>query len=305
MRLIGIDIGGTKSAAILGDSDGNVLRSESIATSTPEKTLAQLTSFAQAFLREGNVAACGISCGGPLSTKRGLILSPPNLRGWDAIPVVKHFESALGVPCALENDANAAAIAEWRWGLDQTVDDLIYLTCGTGQGAGVILNGKLLRGATDSAGEIGHVRLLPLGPVGYRKAGSVEGLTSGTGLGALARLRLTEPHPKSSLDAIELAQIDGKSVGEAALAGDAVAIGIVRELGDYLGQACAILIDLFNPQRISLGSMAQRLGDLLIDPVRTAAQREALPEGFAACVIDKSVLGSRVQSLAALAAAPV
>lgn len=304
MRLIGIDIGGTKSAVILGDTEGNVLTSETIATATPDAALSKLVELARSYARQGGITGCGISCGGPLSTKRGMILSPPNLPGWDAIPVVQRFAEALGVPCALENDANAAAIAEWRWGLGRKLDDVIYLTCGTGQGAGVVLNGKLLRGVTDSAGEIGHVRLLPLGPVGYRKAGSVEGLTSGSGLGALARLRLAEPHAPSTLDTLALAQIDGKSVGEAALAGDAIAHAIVRESADYLGQACAILIDLFNPQRISLGSMAQRLGDVLLDPVRAAAKREALPEAFAACVIDKSVLGARVQSLAALAAAP-
>ena len=172
-----------------------------------------------------------------------------------------------------------------------------------GQGAGIVLGGKLHRGGQDLAGEIGHVRLLPLGPVGYHKAGSVEGLTSGRALGELARLRVQEPHASSSLDAMEIRQLDGKAVGEAALSGDPFAIAVVRELGDYLGQACAILIDILNPQRISLGSTARRLGAMLLDPVRAAAKREALPAAYEACVIDASVLGERVQDLAALAAA--
>lgn len=304
-QLIGIDIGGTKSAVVLGDEAGNILAREQIATAEPEPTLRQLGDLAMRLAGEGGaVAACGISCGGPLSTRSGLILSPPNLPGWDRVPVVQYFADALGIPAALENDANAAVLAEWRWGLNRSVDNLVYLTCGTGQGAGVIANGQLLRGSCDLAGEIGHVRLLPLGPVGYHKAGSVEGLTSGTGLAALARLRLKESHTASSLDAIPLERLTGLDVGDAALAGDAVAQAIVGELADYLGRACAILIDVLNPQRISLGSMAHRLGSLLIDGVRASARREALPAAFEACHIDRSVLADRVQDLAALAAAP-
>lgn len=162
-----------------------------------------------------------------------------------------------------------------------------------------------MRGSVGSAGEIGHVRLLPLGPAGYGKAGSVEGLTSGAGLAMLARMRLGERHAASVLDDCDIQSITGRRVGEAALGGDALALRLVREVGDYLGRACAILIDLLNPQRISLGSMAHRLGDLLLEPVRQSARQEALPTAFAACTIDRSALGDRVQDLAALAAAPV
>jgi len=248
-------------------------------------------------------AACGIACGGPLSSREGMILSPPNLPGWDRVPVVQKVRAALGVPAALENDANAAAVAEWRWGLKCQVEDLIYITCGTGMGAGIILGGRLIRGRQDLAGEIGHVRLLPMGPVGYYKAGSVEGLTSGTALGNLARLRLQEGHEPTRLDALPLQQITGKEVGEAAIDGDAFAIRIVREQADYLGQACAILIDILNPQRISLGSTARRLGDLLLEGIRAAAKREALPSAYENCIIDKAVLGDQIQDLAALAIA--
>jgi glucokinase len=149
------------------------------------------------------------------------------------------------------------------------------------------------------------VRLLPLGPVGCRKAGSVEGLTSGTALGKIAQLRLGEPHDLSMLDTTPIDRITGRHVGEAAMAGDALAISIVAELGDYLGQACAILIDILNPARISLGSLAVRLGDLLLEPVREASRREALAASFKTCTIAPAALGDRVQDLAALAAATV
>ncbi len=301
--LLGFDIGGTKSAAIIGDGDGNALAREEFRTTTPDETIARLIAVGRRLCPEDKPAACGIACGGPLSSREGLILSPPNLPGWDRVPILRMVRDALGVPAALENDANAAAAAEWRWGLHCEIEDLVYLTCGTGQGAGIVLGGHLIRGKQDLAGEIGHVRLLPMGPVGYYKAGSVEGLTSGRALGELAKLRLQEPHEPSHLEQFHLDQVTGKEVGAAAINGDAFALRIVREQAEYLGRACAILIDVLNPQRISLGTTAQRLGPLLVDGVRESAKREALSAAFEACTIDKSVLGDEIQDLAALAIA--
>jgi glucokinase len=301
--LLGFDIGGTKSAVIVGDGDGNAMAREEFATTGPKETIAKLLDMGLRLCAGERPMACGIACGGPLSTREGLILSPPNLPGWDRVPVMKMARDVLAVPTALENDANACAVAEWLWGLNGAVDDLIYLTCSTGNGAGIVIGGKLLRGRQDMAGEIGHVRLLEAGPVGYHKAGSVEGLTSGRALGELAKWRLGEPHEASRLDGLGPAEVTGKSVGEAAIDGDAFAMRIVREQGDYLGRACAILIDILNPQRISLGSTALRLGPLLVDSVREAARREALPAAFEACVIDKAVLGERIQDLSTLAIA--
>jgi glucokinase len=301
--LLGMDIGGTKSAAIVGDGDGNALAREEFPTTGPEETIAKLIGLGQLLCAGERPVACGIACGGPLSSREGLLLSPPNLPGWDRVPVVKMVREALAVPTALENDANACAVAEWLWGLNGQVDDLVYLTCGTGNGAGIVLGGKLIRGRQDMAGEIGHVRLLDAGPVGYHKAGSIEGLTSGRALGSLAQWRLAEAHEPTRLDAMPREDVSGKIVGEAAIDGDPFALRIVRQQGDYLGRACAILIDVLNPQRISLGSTAQRLGALLIDSVREAARREALPASFEACVIDKAVLGERIQDLSTLAIA--
>jgi len=301
--LLGFDIGGTKSAAIVGDSEGNAMAREEFRTTGPEETVRQLVETGQRLCSGERPAACGIACGGPLSSREGLILSPPNLPGWDRVPVVQMVRDAFGAPAALDNDANACAVAEWRWGLKCQIDDLVYLTCGTGMGAGIVLGGRLVRGKQDLAGEIGHVRLLPIGPVGYYKAGSVEGLTSGRALGELAKLRLQEPHEPSRLDRIPLDQVTGKEVGAAAVNDDPLAVRLVHEQAEYLGQACAMLIDILNPQRISLGSTAQRLGSMLIDGVRQAARREALPAAFENCVIDKAVLGDQIQDLAALAIA--
>jgi glucokinase len=296
-RLIGLDIGGTKSAALLGDARGNVLAREQFPTSGPDETVEKLFAIAKRLIDGRAIGGCGISCGGPLSSRLGQILSPPNLPGWDRIPIVARCVETFGTPTLLENDANASALAEWEWGLHRKVDNLIYLTCGTGQGAGLILDRRLYRGREDGAGEIGHIRLAPDGPVGFGKAGSVEGLTSGPGLARLAKLRIDRPAPP------EGKEWTSPQIGAAALAGDAFALSIVEELATHLGHACAILIDMLNPQRISLGSMALRLGDVFLKPVRAAAKAESLPVSFEACTIAPAALGDRIQDCAALAAA--
>ena len=279
--------------------------------SHPGKTSAHSTGSGQAHSSGSGQAtasyrmpiACGIACGGPLNSIEGMILSPPNLPGWDFVPIVKHVTEELKLAARLENDANAGALAEWRWGLGQRIDDLIYLTCGTGQGAGIVLDGRLHRGRQDLAGEIGHVRLLSLGPVGYHKAGSVEGLTSTRGLGELAKLRLQENHLASILDKAPLHSIDGSAVADAALTGDHFAISVVKESACYMGRTCAILIDLLNPQRISLGGLALHLGKMYVEEVRRCAKEEALSSAFDACDIDAAALGASSKDLAALAVA--
>jgi glucokinase len=301
--LLGFDIGGTKSAAIVGDAEGNALAREEFRTTGPKETILQLVDVGRRLCGGERPAACGIACGGPLSSREGLILSPPNLPTWDHIPIVQLVRDSLGAPAALENDANAAAVAEWRWGLKCKVDDLIYLTCGTGNGAGIILGGRIIRGRQDLAGEIGHVRLMQDGPVGYHKAGSVEGLTSGRALGELAKRRLAQSHETSRLDRLPLDRVDGKCVCTAAINGDPLALSVVREQAEYLGRTCAILIDILNPQRISLGSTVRHLGPLILDPLRDAARREALPAAFEACTIDQAALGGQIDDLAALAIA--
>jgi len=306
VHLLGFDIGGTKSAVALGDGRGAILDRFALPTADPDATLDALIDHARQLCAKHDVTpdAAGVSVGSPLDRSRGLIQAPPNLPQWVDVPVRERIQKSLGaLPVNLENDADAGALAEWTFAFERSIDDLIYLTCGTGQGAGLIVGGRLHRGVSNLAGEIGHVRLEPDGPVGCHKAGSVEGFTCGRALGELARIRLAAPHPPTVLDDHAAEAITGKTVGEAASAGDALALQIVHEVGRHLGRACAILIDVLNPQRISLGSIAVYLGDLILDPCRAAAQAEALARSYAACTIDVARLGHRVQDLAALAAA--
>ena len=163
MRLIGIDIGGTKCAVVLGNEQGEVLKKEKFPTADCASTCARIMEAVAAM---GECDAIGISCGGPLDSQNGIILSPPNLPGWDEVAIVSELKQRFGVPTFLKNDADACALAEWRFGAGQGTQNMLFLTFGTGLGAGLILNGRLYRGACDMAGEVGHIRLAEQGPVG-------------------------------------------------------------------------------------------------------------------------------------------
>ncbi|MEW6228646.1 MAG: ROK family protein, partial [Bacillota bacterium] len=250
----------------------------------------------------------GISCGGPLDSHTGTIYSPPNLPGWDEVPIVRRIEEAFGGTGRLQNDANACALAEWRYGAARGYQNAVYLTFGTGMGAGLILNGRLYEGGSGLAGEVGHVRIAPDGPVGYGKAGSFEGYCSGGGIAQLARraiLRRVElGEPLGFAARIrDVASITAEDVGRAAANGDPVAIDILTVSGRYLGLGVSILIDILNPEAIIIGSIYARCQQFLEGPMREVIAQEALAEASKACKIVPPALGEAVGDYAALATA--
>ena len=192
MYLLGFDIGGTKCAVITANYENGeleLLARESIPTDRsvgPYVMIDRLCALADTILKK-RPEAIGISCGNPMDSKRGVILSPPNLPGWDNVEIVRVLEERYGVHAYLQNDADACAIAEWRFGAGRGVQNMVFMTFGTGLGAGLILGGRLYSGTNGNAGEVGHIRLSPIGPVGYGKAGSWEGFCSG---GGIAQLRV-------------------------------------------------------------------------------------------------------------------
>lgn len=293
--LLGFDIGGTKCAVTLGSGGGVIVETRRFPTEGPPRggadaMLERLVAAARS-LAAGHpdlaVAAAGVSCGGPLDSRRGLVLSPPNLPGWDEVPVVARLHSALGVPCFLENDANACALAEARLGAGRGASSVVFCTMGTGFGAGLVLDGRLYRGACDGAGEIGHVRLTGGGPVGYGKAGSVEGYTGGSGIAELALLRLGE-------------ELDARALAQRALAGDPRALAVYAEVGRMLGRALAIVVDVLNPEVIVVGSIFVRAEGLIRPAMEAELAAEALPLNLAACRIVPAALGERLGEHAAL-----
>ena len=299
--IIGVDIGGTKCAV-------SVLRDERVEEVARIATCEFATTFGEIVEAIHPLAAAGdpqfgISCGGPLDAAAGTILAPPNLPlSWHGVPIAARLTERFGGAATLMNDANACALAEWRFGAGRGTRHMVFLTCGTGMGGGLVLNGQLYEGATGDAGEIGHVRLRAEGPMGYGKAGSIEGFTSGGGIARLAENRLADYADRPAW-VVPGVPLTAKHIADAAQRGDAFAFETMRIAGERLGETLAILIDLFNPERIVIGGIFPRCQPLLRPAMELALRREALPQPLAACTILPAELGEIIGSHGAICVA--
>lgn len=306
--LLGFDIGGTKCAVCIGRYEGDTLvveNKQAIPTDrtvSPETMLSRLMTLADGLLKGESPRAVGVSCGGPLSSASGRVLGPPNLPGWNDVPVVALLNAHYGVPVALRNDADAGALAEWRWGAGKGCRHMLFLTFGTGLGAGLILNGKLYSGACDMGGEVGHIRLADYGPVGYGKSGSFEGFCSGGGIAQLAELYARECRQRGCAPGYPEGA-SAKEVAEAARAGDPTALQVFDTCARQLGRGLSVLIDILNPERIVIGSLFGRCHDLLWEKTAAVIAAEALPASAAACQVVPAALGESIGDYAALAVA--
>lgn len=320
MKIIGLDIGGTKCAVILGNiiSEGNIEVIEKSVyrtsdCSSPYEMLTRLAEGIRSILNNQNlnineIASIGISCGGPLDSKTGVIMSPPNLPGWDDVHIVEYFEKLFSIPVFIQNDANACALAEWKFGAGRGTKNMIFLTFGTGLGAGLIIDGRLYSGTNDNAGEVGHIRLENFGPVGYGKSGSFEGFCSGGGIAQLARIKAMEklqmgekvPFCKSIND---LQSITAQTVADAANNGSEMALEVYNTCGSYLGKGLSILIDILNPECIVIGSIYTRAGKLLIPSMEKSLKADSLPLALKVCRIVAAELEETIGDIASLSVA--
>lgn len=310
--MIGFDIGGTKCAVCIGhETDGNlhILDKRTIPTDhtvSPYEMIDRMCALAEEMTDK--IDCIGISCGGPLNSKTGIIQSPPNLPGWDDVKIVEYLEGKYGCRAYLQNDANACAVAEWKYGAGQGCENMIFLTFGTGLGAGLILDGKLYTGTSDMAGECGHVRLSEFGPVGYGKAGSFEGFCSGSGIAQLGQMMARESLQMGKTvsycsDMKQLDTITAKSIAECANKGFVDAQEVFEVCGKKLGYGLSILIDILNPERIVLGSVFQRSEHLLRESMEEVIQRECLEAANKVCKVVPALLEENIGDYAALAVA--
>ncbi len=316
MYSLGFDIGGTKCAVILGKGEKNAELSELIIdkVSFPtnvsrgyEAIIEEMLSEADKLLAEYNISdpaselvGIGISCGGPLDSKKGTINCPPNLPDWDNVPICDIFRNHFGVKVNLQNDANACAVAEWQFGAGAGTENMVFLTFGTGMGAGLILNGKLYSGTNDMAGEVGHIRLSESGPLGYGKHGSFEGFCSGGGIQRLSEAVVREAKENGEETCLINEEISAKSVAIAAKNGDAVAKRIYNICAEKLGLGLSILIDILNPEAIVIGSIYSRSSELFDDIINEIIKKEALKESADVCRILPALLGDSIGDYAAL-----
>jgi len=311
--IIGLDVGGTKCAVTLAKAAENdrplILSKSQFPTPSrdPQGTLERFLTEINSVLSENklsysDISGIGISCGGPLDSKNGVVLSPPNLPSWDGIRICEYFEEKTGIKSRLQNDANACAVAEWKWGAGKGMQSVVFLTFGTGLGAGLILDGRLYCGANDNAGEIGHVRLDPDGPVGYGKRGSCEGFCSGGGLKQLGIKAMLEGGESCELYKAangEPEKVSAKLIASLADTGDQICLDLYRRLGENLGRTLAILCDILDPQALILGGIYMRADHLLSDSLQKVLNSEALLP----CKVLKAGLGENVGDYAALSIA--
>ena len=314
-RWIGLDIGGTKCAVLLAEVGGGIRILDKIRFDTHselgfEQAYTRLCEAVEEILARNQtplerVNAIGVSCGGPLDSRRGVVLCPPNLPGWLNVPLARMLMEKFGVPAFLQNDANACALVEWKLGAGRGTRDMIFLTMGTGMGGGVIAEGQLLRGCTDMGGEIGHLRLSEDGPVGFGKAGSFEGWTSGGGIGRQAveltrRLAAEGAPPAWMRDGRAESEISARLMAEYARRGDPDALALFEQVGTMLGRGLALLTDAFNPERIVIGSVFVRCEDLLRPAMEKALRAEAIPFALEGLTVVPAQTGEALGDLASI-----
>ena len=313
---IGFDIGGTKCAQMLGKYivDGVCVPKIEIreefptAGKTPDEVLERFSAFIVKELEKHPIDGIGISCGGPLDSENGIIMRPPSLPLWDDIKIVEYFENKFGIKTYLQNDANACAVAEWKFGAGRGTDNMIFLTFGTGFGAGLILGGRLYGGTSDNAGEIGHIRLTDSGPEGYRKNGSCEGYCSGSGMVRLAKILGNKKSLEAAYNEYVKAvggedNVSAKTLAEEARKGNKFALAVYKKSGEMLGRTLSIIADFINPEKIVIGGVFMRSSDLLLPECKKVMEKECLPFTLSALEILPAGLGEKIGDYAALSVA--
>jgi glucokinase len=280
--IIGIDVGGTKQTAALADTDGNIIKQLRRPTDRAGGAAAGLQSIQElirslldeAARRGAEVIRLGVGFGGPVDYPTGTVLLSHHVDGWENQPLKRILEDAFRRPVVVDNDCNAGALGEWRFGAGRGVEDLVYINIGTGIGGGVIAGGRLVRGCRNGAGEIGHSVIDPHGPVcTCGKRGCLEALCSGPYIALRAREKVKTSNASTTLTA----NCTSEEVFAAAAQGDALAQQIVAETATYLAHAIGNAVSLLNPQRVILGGGVSAVGDVLLNPVRERVFDYCLP----------------------------
>ncbi len=297
-RYLGINIGGTQSSVSIGDEEGRMLDTFEWPTQAQrgyKDTLGEIAENACRMADKHHVAAAGVAIGGPLDTASGTVLGPPNLPGWDDVPLRDTLQKRLGLPTRVEHDAAACALAEYRFGKLDGASNLVYLTCGTGFGAGIVIDGKIFYGANGRHPEIGHWGILEGGPKAFGKSGSAEAVCSGKGLKRLASWLFPERWQKNVPTE--------RTIVALAQTGDTDALKVVRFHAERTGELCAKVAEMLCPDCIVLGSLARHIGTLWVEPVQSSYTKEVLDRIGQTTRVIPSTLGERLQDLSALAVA--
>jgi len=312
-HVLGFDLGGTKFAFGIVREDGAVVASgrvDTLADQGPAQAVNRAIAGARELLAANGFAPAsllgvGIASPGPLDIARGCVDGSPNLPGWTGFPIAGEISKAFGLPARIDNDANAAAVGEFRFGAGKGFPNMVYVTVSTGIGGGVMVDGRLMRGANGNAAELGHLTLDIKGPAcPCGGQGCFEKYASGTAIAARARAALAAGRA-SSLAALAGGpdKVTSHHVLQALAQGDVLAREIWEETLEYLGRGFAVIINTFNPDRIVVGGGVTAAGDILFAPLRKKALGYAFPRLAAVCSIVPAGLGGDVGVVGAAACA--
>ncbi|MBA2344613.1 MAG: ROK family protein [Rubrobacter sp.] len=305
MNAIGVDVGGTKIAVGIVSADGELL--DEVRQPTPHTSKRLIEALAGAIQEVGNGHEVGGVClavpGNILATENRVIYSP-NLHAIEGVALKDELEPRIGLPLTVENDANAAAWGEFRFGAGSDVDHLVFITLGTGVGGGVITHGVLMRGAQGAGGELGHTTIQATGPrCSCGNRGCLEAMASGTAIRRRAREVAIEK-PGSALNRLaSTREILGEDVTRLAEGGDEAALSVLEEAGVWLGIGLAGFVNVFNPEVVAIGGGVVEAGDLILNPARREIQLRARSPARDLAEIRVATLGAKSGILGAAALA--
>ena len=312
--VVGVDLGGTnvRAAVIDRTTEKIMARGENISSLALEgvaQTAGQIvraieTALEAASAQKSQVLGVGIAVPGHVKAKEGLVMWAPNFKDqWKQVPIAHSVETLLGLPVRIGNDANLAALGEFRFGAGRSVRHLIMITLGTGVGAGIIVDGKLLDGADGGAGEVGHMIINPGGRGGNTAFGTVEGEAQRDGIVERAARKVQQGRPTTLGARVDFDRfaLTPAIIAEEALKGDVVALEVYEETGYYLGICVANLINLFNTQMIVVGGGIAQAGEIILDPIRRTATACAIRSMSRTCSIVPAELGDNAGVLGSAA----
>ena len=304
--VVGVDLGGTKIYTALVDLDGNIIKEKTVETLAHEGEQAVMGRIIDTidYVTEGTdknlIKSIGIGSPGPLDVKNGVIIENSNLP-FKNFAIVKTIKEKYDLPTYLDNDANVATLGEFMFGAGKGTENMVFITASTGIGGGAVLNGKLFRGATGNALEVGHMTVSTEGPrCGCGNLGCVEALGSGTAIGKRAK-EAVSTNVTTSLKNYD--NVTAKEVFKEAANGDRVAKNILNTSLTYLGIAVANTITNFDPEKVVVGGGVVNGGDIVIDTIRNVVEERCMAAFVENCTIEKAVLGGKAGVLGAAALA--
>ncbi len=307
-KVIGIDLGASHVNVLITNVAAQILYEQEVPIDIaegPQKILDKVDELVQQGIRQSGVRwdtilAIGLGVPGPIDSASGMVISPPIMPGWDRYPIRAVLEERWRVPVSLNNDAELGAIGEWAFGAGRGERFLAYIKAGSGIGAGLLLDGKIYRGATGSAGEIGHLTIDENGPqCTCGNYGCVEAYAGGKAIARAAR-EAVQKGLRTQLSTLPIEAITALEVANAARRGDFLAQQIIERAGEHLGIAIAGVVNLFNPSVIIIGGGVAQIGDLYLEPVRRAVQKRSLSASARAVRITTALLGRRSSAMGAV-----